>query len=48
MVDSIGTRMDNINGENFRMNYINVNHLVQLYDVVMILELSIVAVISYT
>ena len=24
--------MDNINRENFRMNYINVNHLVQFYD----------------
>ena len=24
--------MGNINGEKFRMNYINVKHLVQLYD----------------
>ena len=32
MIDSIGTELDNINGETFRMNYINVDHLVQLYD----------------
>ena len=32
MADSIGAQMGNINGERFRMNYINVNHLVQLYD----------------
>ena len=30
---SIGSKMGNINVENFRMNYINVNHLVRLYDV---------------
>ena len=29
---SIGTKMVNINGDKFRMNYINVNHLVRLYD----------------
>ena len=28
----IGTKMGNINGEIFRINYINVNHLVRLYD----------------
>ena len=33
MVDSIGTKLGNINGEKCRMNYINVNHLVRLYDV---------------
>ena len=33
MADSVGTQMGNIDGENFRMNYINVNHLVRLYDV---------------
>ena len=33
IADSIGTKMDNINGGKFRINYINVNHLVQLYDV---------------
>ena len=33
MVDSIGTKMGNINEENFRMNYINVNHLVRFYDI---------------
>ena len=32
-VNSIGTKMGNTNGENFRMNYTNVNLLVQLYDV---------------
>ena len=30
--DNISTKMGNINGGKFRMNYINVNHLVQLYD----------------
>ena len=30
---NIGTKMGNINGEKFRMNYINVKHLVRLYDV---------------
>ena len=34
MADSIGTQMGNLNGENFRMNYINVNHLVRLYDAI--------------
>ena len=29
---NIGTKMGNINGENIRMNYINANHLVLLYD----------------
>ena len=32
-VVSIGTKMDNINGGKFRMNYISVNHLVQLYNI---------------
>ena len=32
MADSIGTKLSNINGEHFRMNYINVNHLVLFYD----------------
>ena len=31
-IKNIGTKMSNIDGENFRMNYINVNHLVWLYD----------------
>ena len=30
---NIRTRMGNINGGNFRMNYTNMIHLVQLYDV---------------
>ena len=30
-VNSIGTKMGNINREKFRMNYINANHLVRLY-----------------
>ena len=30
---NIGTQIGNINGENIRINYINANHLVQLYDV---------------
>ena len=30
---NIGTKTGNINGEKCRMNYINVNHLVRLYDV---------------
>ena len=34
MVDNISAKMGNINGEKFRINYINVNHLVRLYDVV--------------
>ena len=29
---NIRTKMGNINWENFRMNYMNVNHLVRLYD----------------
>ena len=29
---NIGTKMGNINGGKFRMNYINVNHLVRPYD----------------
>ena len=29
---NIGTKIGNKNGETFRMNYINVNHLVRLYD----------------
>ena len=29
---NIGTKMGNISGEKFRINYINVNHLVRLYD----------------
>ena len=33
MVNTISTKMGNINGEEFRMNYINVNYLVRLYDV---------------
>ena len=32
-VDNISTQMGNIHGENVRMNYINVNHLVRFYDV---------------
>ena len=32
-VDIIGTKMSNINGGKCRMNHINVNHLVQFYDV---------------
>ena len=32
MADSIGTKLGNINGEQVRMNYIHVNHLVRLYD----------------
>ena len=32
MVDSIGTKMGNITGEKLRINYINVKHLVRLYD----------------
>ena len=27
------TKTGNINGEKLRMNYVNANHLVQLYDV---------------
>ena len=34
MVDGIGTKMDNINGQKCRIMYINVNHLVRFYDVV--------------
>ena len=34
---SIGTQMGNINEETFRMNYINVNYLVRLYDDVSVL-----------
>ena len=30
--NNISTKMGNINGEIFKMNYINVNHLVWLYD----------------
>ena len=30
----ISTKMGNINGEKLRMNYINANNLVRLYDVV--------------
>ena len=30
--DNINTKMGNINGGEIRMNYININHLVQLYD----------------
>ena len=30
---NISTKISNINGENFRVNYMNVNHLVRLYDV---------------
>ena len=33
-VDSICTKMGNINGAKCRMNYINVNHLVRLYDAI--------------
>ena len=33
MVDRISSKMGNINEETIRINYINVNHLVQLYDV---------------
>ena len=40
MANSIGTKMGNINGENVRMNYINVNHLVRLYDGVFRLSLA--------
>ena len=32
MADSIGTKLGNINGEHFKMNYINAKHLFQLYD----------------
>ena len=32
MANSIGTKLGNINGETFSMNYINVKHLVRLYD----------------
>ena len=31
---NVGTKMGNINGENIRMNYMNANHLVRLYDAV--------------
>ena len=34
-VDNISSKMGNINGEKFRMNYINVNHLVRFYDVLL-------------
>ena len=30
--DSIGTKMGDINRENFRMHYTSINHLVRLYD----------------
>ena len=33
-LDSIGIKMGNINGGEIRMNYINVKHLVRLYDVI--------------
>ena len=32
MTDSIGKKLGNIKGGKFRMNYINVRHLVRLYD----------------
>ena len=31
-VNSISTKMGDINGENFKMNYTKVNHLVRFYD----------------
>ena len=33
MVNSMGTKLGNINRGKFRMNYVSVNHLVRLYDV---------------
>ena len=38
IVESIGTKIRNINGEKISMNYINVKHLVRLYDVTMDIE----------
>ena len=38
MANSIGTKLGNINGETFSMNYINVKHLVRLYDVQTVLH----------
>ena len=32
MVNTIGTKLGNINGDNFRMNNINIKHLVRIYD----------------
>ena len=32
MVNSISTELGKINGGKFRMNYINVNHFIRLYD----------------
>ena len=32
IVNNISTKMCNINGGKFRINYIHVNHLVQLYE----------------
>ena len=31
-VHNISTKISNINGENLRMNYININNLVRLYE----------------
>ena len=42
MVDSIGTKLGNINGEKFRMTYINVKYLVRFYD-----EDSIINILSF-
>ena len=39
-VDNISTKMSNVNGENFKTNYININHLFRLYD-------TLVEIISY-
>ena len=34
MADGFGTKLGNINRGKIRMNYMNVKHLVQLYDII--------------
>ena len=41
---NIGTKMGDINGEKASMNYINVNHLVRLYEVSLTLMFIVISI----